>query len=125
MCETDEKPTIYLKSVCTKAIYAPYTTATAAKNMMSHFHVTAPCGRSIMPTRNAAKAPSFINTPAWNMDTAVGAATSPSGDQLWKGQMPPNTATPRKTGRNQIVWNVCEKPAFSIASISNESTPVV
>src|SRR5207247_9581330 len=68
---------------------------------------------------------SFINTPAWNMETAVGAATCPSGDQLWKGQMPPNTAKPRKTGRNQMFWNVCEKPAFSIRSMSNVKTPVL
>src|SRR5512140_149158 len=119
MCETEENPTIYLKSVCTKAIKEPYTTATAAQIMISHDQCFAPSGSSMMPTRSAANAPSFISTPAWNMETAVGAATWPSGDQLWKGQMPPSTAKPRKTGRNQICWNVCEKPALSIASISN------
>lgn len=30
---------------------------------------------SMMPTRRAANAPSFISTPAWNIETAVGAAT--------------------------------------------------
>src|SRR5512132_907807 len=92
--------------------------------MISQDQVFAPSGNNIMPTRNAANAPSFISTPAWNMDTAVGAATCPSGDQLWKGQIPPSTAKPKNTGRNQIFWNVCEKPAFSISSISNVYTPV-
>src|SRR5678815_3232370 len=91
---------------------------------MSHDQVCAPCGRSMIPTRKAANAPNFIKTPAWNMETAVGAATCPSGDQLWKGQIPPKTAKPRKTGRNQIFWKDCEKPAFSISNMSNESTPV-
>ena len=92
--------------------------------MMSQDQVCAPCGNSMIPTRRAANAPSFINTPAWNIETAVGAATCPSGDQLWKGQMPPSTAKPRKTGRNQISWKACEKPALSICSISKERTPV-
>ncbi len=55
----------------------------------------------MMPTRSAAKAPSFISTPAWNIETAVGAATWPSGDQLWNGKMPPSTAKPKKTNGNQ------------------------
>src|SRR6185436_20308503 len=91
---------------------------------MSQDQYFAPSGNNIIPTRSAANAPSFISTPAWNMDTAVGAATCPSGDQLWNGQMPPNTAKPRNTGRNQIFWKPCENPAFSIASISNVKTPV-
>ncbi len=57
-----------------------------------------------MPTRRAAKAPSFISTPAWNIETAVGAATWPSGDQLWKGKMPPRTAKPKKTKGNHRCW---------------------
>ena len=77
-----------------------------------------------MPTRSAANAPSFINTPAWNMETAVGAATWPSGDQLWNGQIPPNTAKPRNTGRNQIFWKFCEKAAPYMASMSKLRTPV-
>ena len=75
MCDTDEKPTMYLKSICTKAMYAPYTTAIAANVMISQDQYFAPSGSNMMPTRKAAKAPSFINTPAWNIDTAVGAAT--------------------------------------------------
>src|SRR5574341_482652 len=124
MCETEEKPTIYLKSVCTNAMYAPYTTAIAAHNITSQDQVFAPSGKSMIPTRRAANAPSFISTPAWNIETAVGAATWPSGDQLWKGQMPPNTAKDRKSGKNHKFWNGAEKPAFSSWSMSKVSTPV-
>jgi hypothetical protein len=41
-----------------------------------------PSGHRNMPTRRMPKAPIFINTPAWIMDTAVGAATCPTGDQV-------------------------------------------
>src|SRR5512146_266897 len=119
MCETEEKPTMYLKSVCTKAMKEPYTTATAAHSITSQDQCLAPSGSSMMPTRRAANAPSFISTPAWNIETAVGAATWPSGDQLWKGQMPPSTANPKNTGRNHAFWNPAEKLAFSSSSISN------
>src|SRR4030042_4610246 len=123
MCETDEKPMTYLKSVWTMAMNAPYTTLTVASARMSGDQKRAPSGRSAVPTRKAAKAPSFISTPAWNIDTAVGAATWPSGDQLWKGKMPPSTAKPKKTNGNQKCWKAGENPACSIASRSNVFNP--
>src|SRR5574341_2195729 len=125
MCETEEKPTIYLKSVCTNAMYAPYTTAIAAHNITSQDQVFAPSGKSMIPTRRAANAPSFISTPAWNIETAVGAATWPSGDQLWKGKMPPSTANPKNTNGNQNRWKPTEKLACSSASMSNVPRPEV
>ena len=39
-------------------------------------------------------APSFISTPACSMETAVGAATWPSGDQVWKGNRPARMPQP-------------------------------
>jgi hypothetical protein len=43
--------------------------------MISQDQYLAPSGRSMIPTRKAANAPNFISTPAWNIETAVGAAT--------------------------------------------------
>jgi hypothetical protein len=74
----------------------------------------------MMPTRSEANAPSFISTPAWNIDTAVGAATWPSGDQLCTGKMPPSTAKPKNTNGNQKRWKPAENPAVSSSSILNE-----
>src|SRR3972149_10318123 len=83
----------------------------------------APSGSSMLPPRRAAKAPSFIKPPAWNMETAVGAATWPSGDQLWKGNRPPRTAKPRKTNGNHRRWNAGEKEACSSSSMLNVPMP--
>ncbi len=55
---------------------------------------SAPSGRSWIPRRMIPNAPSFIRTPAWSMLTAVGAATWPSGDQVWNGQRPARTPQP-------------------------------
>ena len=60
----------------------------------------APSGKSWTPARNAAYAPSFISTPAWIIETAVGAATWPSGLQLWNGKTPASTPKPRKIKGN-------------------------
>ena len=79
----------------------------------------------MMPTRSAAKAPSFIKTPAWNMETAVGAATWPSGDQLWKGKIPPSTAKPKNTKGNQRRWNAVENPARSNSNMSKLFNPAL
>jgi hypothetical protein len=54
-----------------------------------------PSGSRNMATRRMANEPSFINTPAWSMDTAVGAATWPTGDQVWSGQTAASTPNPK------------------------------
>ena len=57
-----------------------------------------------MPTRRIPNAPSFIRTPAWSIETAVGAATWPSGDHVWNGHMPASTPKPiMKNGKN-VFW---------------------
>src|SRR5579859_7794798 len=61
----------------------------------------APWGKSCTPTRSAAYAPNFINTPACIIETAVGAATWPSGLQLWNGNKPASTPNPMNTNGNQ------------------------
>ena len=48
------------------------------------------------------------------MDTAVGAATCPSGDQLWKGQMPPGDAL-RDLARCHAMAMPSEDEAFGVA----------
>src|SRR5581483_3103741 len=98
---TDEKPMTYLKSRCRKAMNAPYTTLIKVSKMIQGRCTRAPSGRNCTPTRSAAYAPSFINTPAWIMDTAVGAATWPSGLQLWNGNRPASTPKPMNTKGNQ------------------------
>ena len=56
-----------------------------------------------MPTRRMPNAPSFIRTPAWSMETPVGAATWPSGDQVCSGHMPASTPKPiMKNGKHHF-----------------------
>ena len=35
-----------------------------------------------------------MSTPAWSIETAVGAEAWPSGDQVWSGQIPASTPNP-------------------------------
>ena len=51
-----------------------------------------------MATRRMPNAPSFMSTPACSMETAVGAATWPVGDQPWNGNMP--ARMPKPTYKN-------------------------
>ena len=55
-----------------------------------------------MATRRMAKAPSFMSTPAWSMDTAVGAATWPTW--VFRG-WGPNTY-------GQVLGQISVPPAF-------------
>src|SRR4030042_6595703 len=96
---------------------------TNARPMITGAQNLAPSGSSMIPTRKAANAPNFINTPAWNMDTAVGSATCPSGLQLWKGKIPPKTAKPKKTKGNQNTWKLSEKLACASWIISKVFNP--
>src|SRR3972149_4493783 len=82
MCETDEYAMTYLRSVWAIAESAPYTTLTQAIVPTSQVSASAPSGRSPMPTRTTPYAPSVINTPAWSIETAVGADAWPSGDHV-------------------------------------------
>ena len=52
---------------------------------MSGAQKAQPSGHRNIPTRSTPKAPIFMRTPACTMLTAVGAATWPTGDQVWKG----------------------------------------
>ena len=66
-------------------------------------HRSVPAGRISIPMRTMPKAPSFISTPACSMETAVGAATWPSGDQVWNGQRPARMPQPiMKNGKNVL-----------------------
>src|SRR5258708_5641447 len=94
---TDENPITYLKSRCRNAINAPYTTLTKVSKIIHGKWTFAPSGKSCTPTRSAAYAPNFISTPAWIIETAVGAATCPSGLQLWNGNRPASTPKPINT----------------------------
>ena len=51
-------------------------------------------------------APTFISTPAWSIDTEVGAAAWPSGDQEWNGNMAPSVPQPMTSSGKKIFWNV-------------------
>src|SRR5690606_26751300 len=92
----------YLKSRWTIAMSEPYTTLMSVSSTIHGRWVRAPSGSSITPMRSAAYAPSYISTPAWIIDTAVGAATWPTGLQLWKGNTPARMPKPRKMNGNQI-----------------------
>jgi len=58
-------------------------------------------GSRYIATRKQPYPPSFISTPAWSIDTAVGAEAWPSGLQVWKGNRAPSTPKPTKTSGNQ------------------------
>ena len=51
-------------------------------------------------------APSFMRTPAWTIETAVGAAMWPSGDQVWNGQSAASTPQPMTKNGKKIFWKV-------------------
>ena len=49
-------------------------------------------------------APSFISTPACSIETPVGAATWPSGDQVWNGHRPASTPQPITKNGKTTFW---------------------
>ena len=61
-------------------------------------------GEELDAERRIPKAPSFISTPACSIETAVGAATWPSGDQVWKGQRPARQPAPTANSGNTHFW---------------------
>ena len=58
-----------------------------------------------MAIRKQPYPPSFISTPAWSIDTAVGAEAWPSGLHVWKGNRAPSTPKPTNTSGNQMRCN--------------------
>ena len=71
-----------------------------------------------MATRRMAKEPSFINTPAWSMDTAVGAATWPTGDHVWNGQTAARTPKPEEQEHKGDLLNPGAKgPPWSMSML--------
>ena len=56
----------------------PITASTA----IHIFHASNPSGNNVIATRKQPYAPSFITTPASNIEAAVGAATCPVGAQV-------------------------------------------
>ena len=94
MCETEEYAMTYFRSVCAIAESAPYTMFTHPIVPTSHASSAAAPGRSPMPRRTTPYAPSFISTPAWSIETAVGAEAWPSGDHVCSGQMPARIPNP-------------------------------
>ena len=59
------------------------------------------------------------------MDTAVGAATWPSGDQVWKGHRPAREPKPTINNGKTRVWKVLSNRPFSAirARVSSENVP--
>src|SRR5262245_10611666 len=93
---------------------------------------SAPSGSSCIPSRMIPNAPSFISTPACNIETAVGAATCPSGDQVWNGHRPASTPHPVtdsgnttfwKFGSNSCAYNSCRSNVPSPASWNTAKMP--
>jgi len=72
-------------------------------------------------------APSFISTPAWTIETAVGADMWPSGDHVWNGQSAASTPQPITISGKTAFWNVGlsvpSLPAFQSAYMSNVLSP--
>jgi len=96
---------MYFRSRCARAEMAPYRAPVTPNVISTGDQNSAPWGRTVIPTRRMPKAPSFISTPACSIDTAVGAATWPSGDHVWKGQRPASTPNPiMKKGKTHF-WN--------------------
>ncbi len=69
----------------------------------------APSGINHIAARKQPYDPNFINTPAWSIETAVGAATWPVGDQVWNGNIPAKIANPTKIGIKKVSWKALEK----------------
>mgnify|MGYP001216267422 CR=1 FL=1 len=76
-----------------------------------------------MPTRMTRNAPSFMSTPACNMDTAVGAEAWPSGDHVWNGNTPASAPKPSHTNGNASIWVPCENFVFANVPMSNVVPP--
>ena len=74
-----------------------------------------------MPTRTTPYAPSFMSTPACSIETAVGAEAWPSGDHVWRGQIPARIPKPiQKAKKTQR----CREGSKEVASSSrNENDP--
>ena len=72
---------------------------TATQATISAHHI-APSGSITIPIRMMPKAPSFMRTPAWSIETAVGAEACPSGDQVWKGKTPASVPNPIQSAGN-------------------------
>ena len=107
---------MYFKSVCTQAENAPYTTEIPVSIRKIHPNSLAASGIRYMAIRKQPYPPNFISTPAWSIDTAVGAEAWPSGLHVWNGKRAPNTPNPRKVRGNQI--HCCAKGILCSCAIS-------
>ena len=88
-------------------------------------HGSMPCGNNPMATRRQPYAPSFITTPASNIEAAVGAATWPVGAQVWKGHKPARIPNPTNVSGNAHNWKCGESPECASASSEVEWLPEV
>ena len=95
---------MYFRSRCASAEMAPYSAPVTPSVISTGAQNCAPSGNSVIATRRIPKAPSFIRTPACSMDTAVGAATWPSGDQVWKGHRPARIPNPSANNGKTAFW---------------------
>ena len=83
-----------------------------------------PSGQRKMATRSTPKAPIFMSTPAWTMLTPVGAATWPTGDQVWNGQTAARMPKPRNSSRKaSFCWNTEKVPGCMRAVMSKLVPP--
>ena len=86
--------------------------------MSTGIQSSAPSGSIWTPSRRIPKAPSFIRTPAWTMLTPVGAATWPSGDQVWKGHIPASTPKPTISSGKNMRWKLSENTTWLLSDRS-------
>src|SRR5438445_889456 len=114
---------MYLRSFWESAETAPYSAPVTPSVINTGDQKEAPSGSSVMPTRRMPNAPSFIKTPACSIETPVGAATWPSGDQVCSGHMPASTPKPiMKNGKHHF-WKLGSSFAARITVISNVPAP--
>ena len=57
------------------------------------------------------------------MLTAVGAATWPSGDQVWNGHIPASTPNPTMRNGKKTLWKVSDKTASSSSRMLKVPSP--
>ncbi len=68
-------------------------------------------------------APILSRTPACSIETAVGAATWPSGDHVWSGQIGMSVPNPRTVSRNTHFWNAAPKVCSAHTRMSKVCAP--
>src|SRR6266404_7872070 len=96
-----------------------------AIHAIHHFQYAKPSGIKYIAARRQAYEPSFITTPASNIEAAVGAATWPVGAHVWNGHIPARTAKPTKINGNTQICTAGAKGCLTSSRISNVCPPAL